>query len=194
MKKISINQVLRVDGFYNVFLGNGTTHSFKSERTAQDFLNKTNRYLTDHLHELHAIYSDVSTKLNHNWFYFNHDKNTRKASLFQSERDCNTNMDATRDILNKTVLQARFTNGNIIVFIDFVKVSNYLKDTIKILNGLNKKRSNTNALYEFKSLFNRLVQLDNSLSNYSQFQSVRSFEVPKHIGTSTPFIPQLKIA
>lgn len=194
MKKISITQVNRVDKIYTIFLGNGTTHQFKSERSAQDFLNKTNKFLTEHLHELHAIYSDVATKLNHNWFYFNHDKNTRKASLFQSERDCNANMDAIRDILNKTVIQSHFTNGNIIVFIDFQKVSNYLKDTIKLLNDLNKKRSNTNALYEYKSLFNRLIQLDNSLTNYSQFQSIKSFEVPKHIGTSIPFIPQLKIA
>jgi hypothetical protein len=194
MKRISLKNINTSQKTYTVFLGNGTTHSFKSERSAQDFINKTNKFLTEHLHEIHAIYSSVSILLNHNWFYFQNDKNTRKAHLYQFERDCNNNIDSIRATLNRIVDHSHFTNGNYTTFIDLLRASNYLQDTIKILNVINKNRSNTNALYEYKSLFNRLIQLDNSLKNYSQFQSVKSFDVPKSIGHSTPFIPQLKIA
>jgi hypothetical protein len=191
MKKICLKSIGDSKD-YSIYLGNGTRHNFKSKRAASDFITTTSKFLTEHLHELHAIYSDISIKYNNNWFYFDNDKSKNLAQLYQFERDVNQNIGAILNIFNISVRHANFTNGNYTTFSDFRKISNYLKDTIKILNHINEVRSNTVELYHYKTLFNRLMVLDNNLQNYGQFGSISSFEVPNVLDHSTPFIHHLK--
>ena len=90
MKRIVLKQFRKQGNNYIVSLGNGTVHSFTSQRKAQDYLSKTNKFLTVQLFEAHTVYMDLWQEYQRCWFYFGYGTDKGKYTLhFQDQQKCN---------------------------------------------------------------------------------------------------------
>ena len=194
MKEIRLTQVNKKSKSYHVYLGNGTDNAFTSKRDANYFLASTNNFLTDKLHETHQLYVDVWNSMQENWFYFDHNRKTRKQPLFTAERECNSLLEITQNHLNLCVQRCWFTNGNYMVFIHLQKCLDNLEETIRTLADMYGKHSNTNAIYKMDLYVKRILIARNELTNYGRRSTTKLFKVPTHISEDKSYIPDYELS
>lgn len=191
MKEIRLKNVSQVGLSYEVILGNGTINTFTSKRDANYFLAATNVFLTDKLHDLHTQYVDVWNSYQENWFYLSNDRKTCKNDLYQFERDCVRQLNSVKELIDLSVNRCGFTNGNYFVFINFLKITDYLESTIRLLAELYGKHSNTNAISKMDIYIRRVMYCRTELSNYGKRSTTKLFVIPKHISEDKSYIPEL---
>lgn len=195
MKKINLKAYSKKDGQYYVYLGNGTAHQFKQDRQAKKYLADTNDYLTHKLFELHDIYIGIYSHYQNNWCYFMHDKPGNKHQFYNNDRAALKALNSTMDAFNIAIERANCTNGNHFVFSHLRAAIANLKQVLKVLNWLNEARNNRKELYSYRNLFERILKVENDLSNYGQITCVCVFRVPEHLEESeTEYIPKLAVA
>lgn len=195
MKKVNLKVVSKQTDKYFVFLGNGTAHQFTRDRDAQKFLSDTNDYLTHKLFEAHDIYSSVFLHYQNNWCYFRHDKPGPKAQFYNNDRTALRRLNDCMEAFNAVIDRCNSVNGNHFVFLHLRTALNNLKAVIQILNWLNESRSKRKELYAYRTLFDRILKVENDLNNYGQTTCVCIFRVPEHLEDSaTEYIPKLAIA
>lgn len=197
MKTIRLKQINKVDKEYVINLGNGTSNSFSSKREAESFLFYTNLFLSAKLKELHRLHCEANNCYHQNWFYFDNDRKTPKSSLKQIERRCVSNFASINELLNISVERCGFTNGNYFVFIHFLKIADYLEDTIRLLAEMYGKHSNTNAIGDMDAMCKYVMFATNELNNYGKFAKTQTFKIPTHISADKSYVPefpQLRVA
>lgn len=172
MKKIVLKQFAKAGKTYSVSLGNGTIHTFHSKRALQNFLNQTNKFLSKKLFEVHSIYMMLWTEYQRCWFYFGYGKEKGSWSLHTTEENkckevlssCESSLAFAADISDRT-------NGNHLSFKNIHVAISYLKDAVKILRPLHKKRSITADVYRLDFIFQQLLHSENHLNSYGQLES-----------------------
>lgn len=191
MKTIRLKQISKERKAYVINLGNGTSNSFFSKREAESFLFNTNNFLTDKLHDLHQTYIEVWNSYQENWFYLDNDRNTPKYPLRQIERDCISNLESIKQLLSLSVDRCGFINGNYFVFIHFNKIADYLEETIRLLDEIYGKHSNTNAIFKMDLIIRRVLYARDEINNYGKRSTTKIFKVPTHISENKSYLPEL---
>jgi len=197
MKKVELKNITKSSNQYSVYLGNGTAHKFSSNRNALQFLNITNRFLTQRLYDARELYSSVWNKYQHQWGYFSHNKKSMDSELRETDRLCHQLLTGCDDSFNQVVIHCGLTNGNYFVFIKLNNIIDNLSETIRHLSNMSRKQSATAELYCYDNLFKRLQNLKSELSNYGFVEAKHLFKMPQHIDMNKEFIPkisQLKVA
>ena len=195
MKKVSLKQISQTGKEYRVYLGNGTAHNFSSRRDATLFLGKTNEYLTRKLYECKELYTSVFSRYQDNWGYFKHDKKTFTVEFFDRDRAAQKKLSEVQVSLNFIVDRCHHVNGNYFTFSHFRALLNNLKDVVKILNWINSTRSKREELYAYSTIFERIIKVENDLSNYGQETSLCVFRIPEYLEEQeSEYIPKLNIA
>lgn len=199
MKQIKLttySKDLKKGKIYEVYLGNGTAHFFKSEQSTKQFLAQTSKYLTDLLHEIHELYQAIWKEYQENWFYFQHNKKTMSAKFYDDDRTCRRKLHDIEELRDLIVERSDWSLGTIFSFKNSELILDNFKLILKILTELNRSRSNTNEIYKLKSLYRRTMVLKQDLEGYSEEDAVFLFEVPKEINekATTLFKPIIKVA
>lgn len=172
MKTITLQKINKKGNCYEIYLGNGFLFSFKSERAAKKFLADTSRFLTQHLHNLNNLYTEIYSQYRNAWGYFNHNKGTKKAALLQSERDLKENIRSAEELLDYTVTWIqKGPNANYLIFSNFNKITDYCRATVFTLKDLAQSRSDTSTVYRCNDLIQRISYLQHSLKTYGQLEA-----------------------
>ena len=197
MKRVQLERfsIDNSTGNYRVFLGNGTARTFTSLRLTKAFLAKTNRYLSELLHETHQVYKDTWNAYQDNWFYFEHDKSSMNVHFYEKDRVCKRNLLMIDEKLNFITTRSMWANGHYFTFFHFKTIFIGFKETLKILIFLNKSRSNTNEIYRLRSIYRRVKVLGEDLQGYSEEDAMLLFDLPGDLSekNETAFVPQLKV-
>ncbi len=192
MKEIKLKNVSKNKDGYKIYLGNGTCNAFKSKHDAELFLNTTNKFLTEKLHDIHLTYIDVWKCYQENWFYFENNRNKPKFDLFQVEREILSQLDPIPLLFTLSVQRAGFTNGNFFSFINLQKALNNIENTIRLLSSIYHKHSDTTSVYKMDSYIRRVLYSKAEMDSYGKLSTTKIFKVvPTHISEHKEFIPEL---
>lgn len=190
MKKITLKSISIEGKAFNVYLGNGTAHTFTSNRSALQFLNQTSQFLTSLLYELRLLNNEIYSIYQNYWGYFEDG-----GESFRNEEQIKENFLSIEKSFSMAVTRSPWTNGNIYSFRYFSLIIEKLRFNSVSLNSLARFRSQTFDLYKFDSLFRRLLVIEGSLNNYGIEKSYFLFKLPVHIEVDElQYIPKLKIA
>lgn len=155
---------------YRVALGNKLSRDFENLKLAKKFLCETNRFLNLKLHEAVFIFSDLQLQFRRNWFYFDHHKRPG-AALYSNERRCKEHLRSVENAFDIMVERSHFENGNHFVFAHFGNIFNRMKETMKILQQLQKTKSSSVDIHKLEVLYRRILQVEKELFEYSgQFE------------------------
>lgn len=169
---------------YQVYLGNGTHHTFQSKRDATAFLNKTSQFLTQRLHELRGIYGYVYFEYNKVW-----------ANLdFWRIRDINIEQ-GYFEIQTEAITRGKIINLNYKAFMHIKTCCDGLLKIIKHLQDISKKNSNTATLYQLDNYIRYVNTIKNDAENFGQVEASQLFHVPIHeiLTAKTEYKPILKV-
>ncbi len=192
MKQIKLIGINRQKDGYCVYLGNGTQHTFSSEKKALRFLAITNQFLTQKLYEIRAIYIEAWIKFQNNWGYFEHNKPSMSSDLRQMQRGCEESFKTCEDRFNIIIDRDDWTNGNFFAFKNLFTVCASLKDAALMLNSITRKRSSTFELYAIDNLFSRICSVEKEIKEYSApgalwyFKNAMHLQQPEHINIPKP--------
>lgn len=175
MKKVVLKHFSKSsNGYYTIALGNGTVHTFPSKRLAADFLNKTNKFLTIQIFEVHAIYMAVWQEYQRCWFYFGYGQDKGRWSMHSiDQRKCAEALSDCEECLGASIERSDNSTGNYISFNNIRVAINSLKSAIKIILPLQQKRSSTADIYRLNSSISRLVELENKINAYGQLEAIQ---------------------
>lgn len=174
MKKVVLKQFCKNGEQYTVALGNGTVHTFNSKRTAVNYLNKTNKFLTIQLFEIHGIYMAMWQEYQRCWFYFGYGKDKGRWSLHSiDQRKCAESLQECEGCLASAIDRSDYENGNRFSFQHIRIAINALKQSCKILIPLHQKRSNTADIYRINSFITRMVEIENKINSYGQLEAIQ---------------------
>ncbi len=169
MKKIKLDQIQPENGQYKIYLGNGRTIFFPSKRKAQAFLNQTNKFLTQQTFEIHLLYMECWQEYQRCWFYFG--SGDQQYSLhFINQQRCSDYLKSCEESLTLAISRSVWERGNSISFHCVNVAIKCLKDSVEILIPLFSKRSQTAETYRTSSVFSRLIDIENRLHLYGQFE------------------------
>jgi len=195
MKKVKLtNNCITPDieaGTYRVWLGdynelgNVNYHYFTSQKKSEKFIQKTNKFLTDTLHELNMLYSRVGFEYRINWAVFNY-----TSEAFKLERKISECLRSVEDNFNSIFSLCRVNNRDLGTHV-FRKLNNncdFLCEVIDVLIGLNKKSSTTNNVYNYKFILNEIVRVKDRLNDYSDSSKLYSTSLPEK--PKTKLFPQ----
>lgn len=172
MKKIVLKQFSKNTAGYTVSLGNGSVHTFPSKRKASDYLNKTNKFLTTQLFEVHGIYMGLWQEFQRAWFYFGYGSQKGKWTMHElSKQRCEEALKECEERISNSVDKSDYDNWNHFTFQNIRVAINHLKIAVKILMPLHQKRSQTADVYRLNSFINRLVEIENKINAYGQLEA-----------------------
>lgn len=184
MKKVRLTyDCIKVDGNnYSVLVGDYDNNDclkyrqFSSKKEAENFIKKTNKFLTDAIHEVNMLYARVHYEYRINWAIIS-DTSADK----QKERYINGRLDFVRDNLN--IIISTSNAGVKYVGINTFKLltisCDYLSSIVDILLQYNQKRSQTNMVYAYKFLLNDVLTLQARINNYSQKTNLYISKLPE---------------
>lgn len=174
MKKVVLKHFSKSADGYTIALGNGTVHTFPSKRLATNYLNKTNKFLTIQLFEVHSIYTDLWQEYQRCWFYFGHGHDKGRWSLhFQDQRKCAEALTDCEGCLAAAIDRSDYDNGNRFSFQNIRVAITLLKTACKILLPLHQKRSSTADIYRLNSFIMRVVEIENKINAYGQLEAIQ---------------------
>lgn len=174
MKKIVLKQFSKNGNRYTVSLGNGTVHTFPYKRLAQLYLNKTNKFLTIQLFEVHGLYMALWQEYQRVWFYFGYGHEKGRWSLhIQEQRKCSEMLHDCEECLASSIDRSDYSNGNRFSFQNIRVAINSLKGAAKILLPIHQKRSSTAEIYRINAIVTRLVELENKINSYGQIEAIQ---------------------
>lgn len=175
MQKIQLSVVkFTEENGYSVYLGNGTTHYFTSEKLAKRFLANASKRLSTLLYNLHDIYDVLQHKYNDCWAYM--DKQPVKARKIREE------LQAAETSFEAAVSACYREDGNTWAFIHLLKAIHSLMLIVKQLERENFKRSLAHQRYQFDNLFSRLQTIEADLTTYGQ-RTADVIVIPQHISS-----------
>ncbi|MBT4722290.1 hypothetical protein HOB30_00860 [Candidatus Falkowbacteria bacterium] len=165
MKEIKLTHFITQDDSYVVYLGNYKKVVFKSKKTCLAFLAATSRKLTTVLHELNLIYSDCFTLYRSLWSYFDHNKNTRKAALYQNHRTIKYNLFTISDEIDNVVIRSWHHNSSVMTFVSYKFIITNLLNTLVLLNTTVDNKSIHNIKLKISHLKKQLSIIQSELLN-----------------------------
>jgi len=165
MKTVKIKHYTENKNGYTVAIGNGITKDFVNKKHCLKFLADTNRFLTNKLHEVNFILSDLQVMYRRNWFYFDNLKSAA-AEMYSLERICIFNLSGIEEKMDLLVSRSGYENGNHFVFSHFRSIFSLLIDTIKILQKLQLKKSSAVEVHKLEVLYIRVIQIEKELLFY----------------------------
>jgi len=168
---------------YQVYLGNGTHHTFESKRDALAFLNKTSQFLTQKLYELRGLYANVIIEYNKQWGKIETldcYNITTELSYFEQQ---------TQQITGP------YLNQNFKSFMFLSNGCNSLVKIIKVLQAIAKKNSDTASLYQLDNFIRYNNNIKFEIESYGTIEAVQLFKVPIHevLTSKQEYEPKLKI-
>jgi len=193
MKEIRLRHISSKGKIHEVCLGNGTINTFNSLRDARQFIATTNNFLTDKIHDLNLIYSEVWVAYRNNWFYLDNGRKQGNADNYQLERDCEHLITTTHNLFNLSTERCGFTIGNYFVFIHLSKITDNLENIVRILSQIYGQRKDGNAIYHMDSLVRRVMYLRNEINDYGKRSTTKHFKMPTHISEDKSYIPELAV-
>lgn len=178
MKQIKINKIHFVEDtqLHKVYLGNGTMFEFKNKRTADNFLRKTGKFLTQIYFETWKQYTQVNTHYDSIFLLLD--------GYVITEREIQENLQSIRDLLNRLYIKPECgcpPNHNYLSFINLNKCLSYIQQTVKLLDRITKQRSDTILIYNFNSIITHCEFLKSELSKFGKIESSYLFLVPENI-------------
>ena len=162
MKKINLSHIripdkkhfLSAQRTYGIFLGNEINISFPSEKKARKFLADTNRFLNIQLQELNQVYIQLFAEYRRLWFIIDFESNIE---------------DAFHDItkfFKKIVSHGTGENSNVYIYLDFIRLTNELKNVIEKLIVFQRKINDFAGANILASLLLRVDNVNYLLNNY----------------------------
>lgn len=185
MKKVRItNDCINIDkekNLYKVWLGDYTDlgalkyHYFPSQKKSENFIKKTNKFLTDILHELNMVYARVGFEYRSNWAVFNY-----TSESFKLERKISDGLRTVEDNFNKIFSMCRVNHRNVGTHILRLLGGSceFLCEVINILIDQNKKSSTTSNVYNYKFILNEIIRIKDRLNNYSDSSQLYALSMP----------------
>ncbi len=194
MKKIKLTVILnQPDGSYSVHLGNGTSHSFSSEKSAQHFINNTNKFLTDAFTSLWKHYKEIAAISNQYYPFFDSKNDSREANL---ERQIEQLVKSSKESFDLCYKRADYQNGNHFSFLHLYNVCDNLKNAISIIAGYSLQKRITIQLYDFRPTLKGIISVETELNEYGQNKATAYFTRPQHrdLAGAKEYQPKLKVA
>ncbi len=180
MKKIVLKQFCKEENdTYSVRLGNGTAHSFRSTRQANQFLKDTSKFLTVHYFAVHATYMDVWQEYQRVWFYHGFGDRYSWSTHSQIQRKIEDALKSCEDLLDRGINTSDHPErGCHEVFRCISVASTQLKEAVKLLFPLFKSLSQTADVYRLESCITRLVDIETKIHAYGQLQATHHIHSP----------------
>lgn len=184
MKKIRLtyNCITINNNSYQVLIGDYNNNDllqyrqFSSNKLAENFIKKTNKFLTDVLHEINMLYARVHYEYRVNWAVIA-DNSTDK----HHERFISNQLEIVSDNLNKiaSASNAQVKHVGLTAFRLFNLCCSSLSQVIDYLIEVNQKRSQTNLVYSYKFLLNDIIKLKSRINNYNTGTELYINRLPK---------------
>jgi hypothetical protein len=172
MKSIVLKHYSRVSGGYEVHLGNGTVHRFKSTRSAKKFLATTNDFLSEQLVILNEILTELYVFYRGQWLL------TDKLIV---DKEFETNLIIASDVMRGALSCCAMKDANLMVFVNLKKTTGMMKKIIKSFNAiLTKRKNDTISKHKMTTLFRRVMSAEKDLSDYGQLDSYSLFDTEKY--------------
>jgi len=167
MISISVAKFSRQEDKYIVQLGNGTRHVFSSEKKCNKFLSRTTKFLTNKYNELNLIYSDVFTLYRQIYFYFDNNRHSRHADIYELRREINKLFHLVETLFEKLSFSSCHSDTNSPQFLHLIAIIEAL-----IVISVNIKRINENKSYaatQVRAVFliNQLSGIQSAIEHYS---------------------------
>jgi hypothetical protein len=181
VRKIDLQSPKKDKESYDLFLGNGTYYTFKSERACKAFVAQTNKFLTQILTELNGLYTDVYVIYRRNWLYLDTDHRNGTRSNDKSNRKIKQELEGVDFVLNQTTFSSTHRHAHMTVFINYKKVCRFLTDAICELKYHAESRGDTVELYTYRSLLKRIIAIENDIDNYGKMEccEIRDIDTSK---------------
>ena len=177
MKKIAIQidwEQRKKNNLYHLRLGNGTIYEFTSKRIGQNFVNKTNKFLSEKWYNFFNLYNQVFTEYSSCTGYF-HNKENHKGFRFQ-DTNIRKLLHQLEDDLNYMIGQSRTLNGNYTAFSNLNNISSELIKAILILKSLHSHRSNAQQITGLNFLIQQIHNQNSELNGWGLEMCVDRFE------------------
>ncbi len=189
MKKINIHIDLvsrKKLNSYPFRLGNGTIYDFASKRKANDFINKTNKFLTEKWYNLYNLYSMVFNEYSMITGYFH---NTSKDKGFRFlDAKAREILHEIDPIMHRSITNSNNMNGNYTVFSNIEKVCFNLTRVLLTLKEIHENKSNAQQLIQCNFLIYQLQSIKDETFNWGLDKCSDIFEITKIIE-----LPQLRV-
>jgi hypothetical protein len=177
MITLTVSYFTQKDSIYAVTLGNGCIHEFSSEKKCKKFLVKTSKFLTSRYNELNLIFSDIFTLYRQIYFYFDNNRETRKAEIYELRREINRLISYSEALFEKLSFSSDFSTTNSIQFIQLNAIIESLMEIVISIKKINENKSYAATQVRCDFLLNQLQSIRTSIQNYS-VDKATGFEAP----------------
>lgn len=167
MKAISLKTHSKTTREYIITLGNGAHHVFKSEKKLIQFINKTNKDLTEILYSLNLIYTNIFSIYRLTWGLSVNNFAGNNPKYHKSNNELKKSLNLIEQKFDDVCLKSHHLNGSYFVFSHFNALINALFFTIGQLSDLTDRHSFTPIKYQLNTLKTQVVAIRAQLINYS---------------------------
>jgi hypothetical protein len=171
MKKVTLFIPDSTDGQIVIILGNGYKFEFTQKRKADKFIADTNKFLTDKMHLLNELHSELYSVYRRFWGYFFHNRESYSYKTYREENEIKLCFRNSEQHLENLWLQGKKQSSNYILFQEFRKS---IREMININLKLAKIVENKKIAPEYIRLshvLNMLQTTEYEINNYGSNQS-----------------------
>lgn len=176
---LNLSQFQQKDEIYFVKLGNGTCHEFKNLKKCKKFLFKSSKFLTCRYNELNLLFGDIFHQYRQIYFYFDNNRNTRKAEIFETRRRINRLIQHSEELFDRISFIEDYSTGNIIVFQLLYSLIDSLIEIVVSIKKINESKSYAATQVRCEYLINQLIEEKKQIQNYS-LEKASSFDSGEH--------------
>lgn len=176
---LNLSQFQQKNEIYIVKLGNGTCHEFRNLKKCKKFLHKTSKFLTGRYNELNLIFADIFNQYRQIYFYFDNNKNTRKAEIYETRRRINRLIQHTENLFDKLSFIEDYSTGNIVAFQLLYSLIDSLIEIVVAIKKINQNKSYAATQVRCEYLINQLIEEKKQIQNYS-LEKANSFDSGEH--------------
>jgi hypothetical protein len=170
MKNFKIKDYIKSPQGYEVHLGNGTVHTFKTLAKMKAFLAETNRFLTDSFFQINELYTQAyctwrAQFVVTDWVVF--------------DNRCRSTLEAAEGVLFNSWHKSGIHSGTKLSFINQNKAIDFIEVFIDELLPLVVKRSDTYNRYKLESMKTQLMLQRVKLHNFSRRPDEQMIDKPE---------------
>lgn len=159
MKHFKIKDFRKSPNGYEVHLGNGSIHHFKTLAKMKAFIAETNRFLTDSFFQINELYTQAycvwrSQIVITDWVIF--------------DNRCRASLEAAEGTLYNAWHKSGISSGNNMSFINQEKALGFIEVFVDDLLPSVVKRSDTYNRYKLENLKNQILLQKVKLYNYGK--------------------------
>jgi hypothetical protein len=151
---------------YCVYLGFGKREYFSSKREAQNFVNKTNQFLTYKMLELNICYADTFATYRRSWPYFAHNKTRQQQNLRLMEIKCREQLQDVSRMFDLMFSTHENIASSIAKF--FYTIQEFLENVLTEIKKLYRSRSMGAQVAEAEFIIQRMNRITQQIENWNR--------------------------